>query len=153
MDQFEKFYAKSLSFLSFRQRSEKEIREYLRKKNAPVEVIEKIMSSLKEYKFINDEEFARMWIESRNRASPRAERVLKMELKQKGIAKEIIERLTERKEMVSDIESAKILVRKRLVRFKGVEKEEIYKKLGGYLARRGYNWDTVKHSIDDCLRE
>lgn len=153
MDEFDKFYAKAINFLSYRAHSEKEIREYLKKKNTPPEIMEKIISTLIEYKFINDEEFAKMWVESRNRASPRSARVLKMELQQKGITKEVIETVTSTDESISDLEAAKILVRKRLSRFKNTEKEEIYQKLGGFLARRGFNWDTVKHSIDDCLAE
>ena len=153
MDQFEKLYAKSLKYLSFRIRSEKEMRDYLLKKNAPPEVLEKIISSLKTSKFLNDEEFARMWIESRNRANPRAQKVLKFELQQKGINKEIIEKFLTSERMATDLDSAKALVRKRLPRLKGAEKEEVYKKLGGFLARKGYSWDVVKHSIDDCLAE
>jgi len=152
MDQFDIFYAKSLAYLSFRQRSEKEIREYLKKKNAPPEVAEKIILNLKKHRFINDEEFARMWIESRNRASPRSQGVLKLELQQKGISNETIEmQLTGADLAKSDLELAKAVVQKRLPRLAGLEREEIYKKLGGYLARRGFNWEVSKRSIDDLL--
>jgi regulatory protein len=150
MDQFEKFYALSLKYLSYRVRSEKEVREYLLKKNSPPEILEKIIATLKKQRFLNDEEFARMWVESRNRAKPRASRVLKYELQQKGVAQDIIEKFVSSKGQ-SDLDSAKSIVQKRLPRLKNLQKEEIYKKLGGHLARKGYNWDVIKRSIDDCL--
>ena len=112
MDDFEKFYNSSLKFLSYRPRSEKEVRNKLKTlikrhsgeqsefridsgvANAPENdraetVIEKIISKLKKQNFINDEEFAKGWIENRIRFKPRSLRLIKLELKQKGISEEI----------------------------------------------------------------
>lgn len=154
MEEFEKFYNKALKFLSYRPRSEKEIRDKLFQKKASSEVIEKVASKLKEKKFINDEEFAKLWIESRNRSKPRSLRLIKLELKQKGISQDLIDKMiNDEGLMINDLESAKKLVEKRLPRYKGLDRQKIYEKLGRYLASKGFGWDTIKQVVDEVLDE
>jgi regulatory protein len=153
MDNFERFYNKALEFLSYRTRSEKEVRDKLKTKQVEPQTIEEIIAKLKEKKFIDDENFARMWIENRNRFKPRSLRLIKMELKQKGIEEEILNKMiNDEGLMINDLESAKKLVEKRIGRLKGLPKQEIYQKLGRYLASKGFNWDTIKKAIDLALR-
>ena len=149
------FYNLALRFLSYRTRSEKEVRDKLKTKLAEPEVIEKVISKLKEKRFINDEEFARQWIENRNRFKPRSLRLIKLELKQKGISEEIVEKIIFNDEFLisNDLEQAKRLVEKKIGKFKGLPKQEIYQKLGRFLASKGFNWDTIKKSIDDILEK
>ena len=158
MEDFEKFYNSSLRFLSYRPRSEKEVREKLKSKKAPSEIIKEIVTKLKEKKFINDEEFAKLWIESRLKFKPRSVHLIKLELKQKGISDEIIESGIKNQELgaESDLEQAKKLVEKKMTRIRnkfGMTREEIYQKLGRYLASKGFGWDTIKKSIDEALRK
>src|ERR1035437_11177164 len=89
MDDFEKFYKASVRYLSFRPRSEKELRDYLKKKKCDDLTAKRILESLKRDRFINDEEFVRWWVEQRTLLKPKAVRVIKYELKQKGISDEI----------------------------------------------------------------
>lgn len=152
MDDFEKFYLIAVNYLSYRPRSEKEVRDKLKLKNAPPEIIEKVIETLKQQKFINDEEFARMWTSHRLKLSPKSKRVIKMELLQKGIDAEIIEKKLSGNdgEEVDDLEQAKKLVENKIDRYKNLPKQEIYQKLGGFLARRGFSWGTIKAAIDEC---
>lgn len=155
MDEFEKYLNKALHFLSFRPRSEKEIRDKLLSKKAPEEIIERIINSLKEHKFLNDEDFAKWFIEQRLRFRPKGMRIIKMELKQKGISKDIIESVIQNSEFIiqNDLESAKKLVEKKFDKYKDLEKQAIYQKLGAFLARRGFDWGTIKKSIDDSFTD
>lgn len=155
MDEFEKFYNKALKFLSYRPRSEKEIRDKLIGKKAPLEIIEKIIVKLKEHNFINDEEFAKWWIEQRTNFKKISLRFIRMELRQRGINDEIIEsKFSDLKhEIVSDLDRAKQLVKVKIEKLKGLSRQEVYKKLGGFLARRGFDWDTIKQSIDESLKK
>jgi regulatory protein len=153
MDIFEKFYNYSLRFLSYRQRSEKEVRDKLITKQVDLQIIEKIISKLKEKKFINDEEFARGWVENRIRFKPRSARLMGMELKQKGISQEIIESSIKNQELgpENDLEQAKRLVEKKIGRFRnkfGMTRNEVYQKLGRFLASKGFSWDIIKKAID-----
>jgi regulatory protein len=144
----DKLYNQTLRFLSYRVRSEKEVRDNLKKKKAPQDVIEKIIAKLKKYKFINDEEFAKLWIEGRLRSKPRSLRLIKIELKQKGIDSDLMNNLIESDSGENDFKSAKKLAEKRIGRLKGLPRQEVYQKLGRYLASKGYDWDTVKKAID-----
>ena len=164
MDDFEKFYKASINFLSFRPRSEKEMRDYLSKKiknqkskiKIDEGIIERIIESLKRTKFIDDEEFARRFVEQRTTIKPKANRVIKYELKQKGIAPELIDQLFEDKENSkgTDFSKALDLAERKMPRFTKIEdKRKVYEKLGRYLASKGFDWDTVKKVIDQVLRK
>ena len=150
MGDFERFYNYSLRFLSYRTRSEKEVREKLKTKQIEPQIIEKIIEKLKEKKFINDEEFARQWIESRLRFKPRSMNLIKRELLQKGVGGEIIDAQISNLQfsIFNDLESAKKLAEKRIGRIKNLPKQKIYEKLGRFLASKGFNWDTIKKVID-----
>ncbi len=151
MDEFEKFYNTALRFLSYRPRSEKEVRDALQKKKASIEVIEKIISRLKEHKFLNDADFVQWWVESRTRFKPRGIKLIILELKQKGISEDLINSIIHDSLFMiqSDLEQAKKLAEKKIEKYKGLTKNELYQKLGGFLARRGFNYETVKKVIDE----
>lgn len=151
---FEKFYNKALRFLSFRPRSEKEIRDYLQKKKTEELLIEGIVNKLKEQKFLNDEEFAKMWIENRMRFKPRSLRLIKIELKQKGINKETIEKLVQSSEsrVQSDQEMARKIIEKKIKKYQDLPKQEVYQKLGRILAQKGFAWDIIRQGIDEFYK-
>jgi regulatory protein len=161
-DLFEKFYVKAAHFLKHRPRSEKELRDNLKKKSIRFRhipstdiavVVEKVIQTLKEQQFLDDSAFANWWIEQRSRFRPRSIRVLQLELRQKGVDQEIIDEVFYQLEQpVSNQEMAKKIVEKKLPRLKNLPKEEIYKKLGGSLARKGFDWETIKTSIDEALK-
>ncbi|MDO8583346.1 MAG: regulatory protein RecX [bacterium] len=155
----DKFYNFALRFLSYRPRSEKEVRDRLRIKNHESGIkdldliIDQVILKLKKYKFIDDKEFAKKWIENRTRFKPRSLRLIRLELKKKGISDELIQTIIHDSQFViqSDLEQAKKLVEKRIERLKGLDKQKIYEKLGRYLASKGFNWDTIKKSVDEAL--
>ncbi len=76
--------------LEFRPRSEREIRERLRKKDFPEDIISESIEQLKKLNYINDQEFAFSWIKDRI-VRPFGLKRIAFQLKQKGIAQEIIE--------------------------------------------------------------
>lgn len=144
---------RALRFLSFRPRSEKEIRDYFKKKQVDPLVSQKIIDKLRESKFLNDMEFARWWVEQRTLIKPRAWRIIKIELKQKGISSEIIEELNinSESEEINDLTMAIKLAQKRLQRYKNLSRQEIYQKMGRFLISKGFDYDTVKRSIDEVF--
>ena len=98
----DEFYKKILdyciNFLSFRPRTEKEVTDYIVKKistkqNIPFkdakdsQIIPEIIKKLKKYKYINDKDFIAWWIKSRNDSKQKGTRLIKLELRQKGISK------------------------------------------------------------------
>ncbi len=153
MDDKEKAYIKAINFLSYRPRSEKEVRDNLKKKKVTELNIEIAIQRLKNDNFVNDEEFASWYIEQRTTFRPRSKRLIQVELKRKGIDREIIEKLTNDKDVLtpSDLDLAKKIVEAKLKRFKGKSREEVYPKLVRALASKGFDWDTIKEVIDDVF--
>jgi|SRR3990167_8073039 len=155
---FNKYYNLTLRFLSFRPRSKKEIKEYLSRKKVDEEVVNKIIQKLEEFNFLNDEEFAKWLIEQRTKFKPRSLRLIKLELKQKGISLDIIEdqilsiwQAQDKNEKIDDLEIAKRVIEPKIHKYKNLPKHEIYRKLGSFLARRGFSYDIIKQSIDEIL--
>ncbi len=109
-------------------------------------VSKKIIDKLKEYKFLNDEEFAKIWIETRNSIKPKPWRIIKYELRQKGISREIIESFEPEPQAQeeNDLKAAVRIAEKRISRYKGLTKQEIFQKLGRYLVSKGFDYETVK---------
>ena len=154
MDDFEKFYKAAIRYLSFRTRSEKEVSDYLTKKQCGQLTAKRILDSLKRDHFLNDKEFAKMWIRERTLIKPKAIRVIKMELKQKGISSEIIDFVMTRDEglMINDLDLALKLAEKKLRTVHDQsDKFKVKEKLGRYLASKGFDWDTIKAAIDQAL--
>jgi regulatory protein len=153
MDDFAKFYKAAVRFLSFRPRSEKELQDYLTKKKCDDLTSKQILESLKRDKFLNDEEFIRWWVEQRTILKPKAMRVIKFELKQKGINKELLDSFFEENEdSNSDFTNALKLAEKKLRTIHDrSERRKVQEKLGRYLAGKGFDWDTVKTVIDQIL--
>lgn len=152
---FDKFYEKAIKFLSFRPRSEKEVRDNLKKKKAPDSTIDLIIKKLKDQKFLNDQEFTKWWIEQRTVVKPTGVRIIKIELQRKGIDKEMMQEVLENSEDVihNELDMARDLVQRKFKKYNGMERQEVYRKLGGFLSRRGFDYDTIKKAIDEILRK
>ncbi|HSX40199.1 MAG TPA: RecX family transcriptional regulator [Candidatus Saccharimonadales bacterium] len=164
MEEFEKYFNKALRFLSYRPRSEKEIRDNLkfksrksRKKADEVDevIIDRIINQLKELKFVDDEQFTRWWIEQRSEFRPKSMRIIKMELKQKGIDQDTIVQVLQNPEfkVQNDLDKAKSLVQKQLRKYERFEPLERKQKLAQYLGRRGFDWETIKQAVDPVRNE
>jgi len=139
-DARERAYQQAMLFLSFRARSEKEIRQNLRKHEIPAAVIEQTLEKLRAAGLANDNQFARIWVENRNTFRPRSRRALTMELRQKGLDDETVHAaLADVDENALAYESAA----KRAGRLNGLEWSEFRKKLSEYLARRGFPYPVI----------
>jgi regulatory protein len=139
-DGYERAFQQAMLFLSYRARSEAEIRQNLRKHEYPETVIEHTLERLRRDGLANDDQFAQAWVENRNTFRPRSRRMMAMELRQKGLADEAIQSAIE---TVDDEASAYEAARKRAARFKGLEWNDFRKKLSEFLARRGYSYAVI----------
>lgn len=146
LDEKRKALNAAFRFLSFRMRSEKELRNKLSEKNYKSEIIDTVIERLGELKYINDEDFTKLWI--KERMSQKGKVVLRQELFKKGIDKKIIEELLDNVDNDSEYKAAKELIEKKKEFQKDFEKKEAFKKIGGFLLRRGFRYDIVKKIID-----
>lgn len=84
-------YERALNFLSYRPRSAREVEMRLRQKGFSPEQIATVMEKLTKAGYVDDREFARFWVSNRATFSPRGPRLLKSELRQKGVASNIVD--------------------------------------------------------------
>lgn len=139
-DARERAFQQALLFLSYRARSESEIRKNLRKHEIPDAVIEQTIERLRRDGLANDKEFASAWVENRTTFRPRSRRLMAMELRQKGLDDEAIQSAVEN---VDDEASAYEAAQKRAARLKGLEWNDFRRKLSDFLARRGFSYSVV----------
>lgn len=130
----------ALKYLSFRQRSVKEMHDYLAKKQYPEDEINETIKKLLKLHFLNDEEFARTFTELRQRKG-KSKRTISFELKLKGIDRDHAEEVLN--EAKDDYKTALSFIEKRIGQFEKLEPEERKKKIINRLRMRGYNWDTI----------
>lgn len=148
-----KVYDKALRFLSFRPRSEKEVKDYLRKKNIGEETQKMVIGKLKKTKLLDDEQFAVWWIEQRTTFRPSGKRLLEYELRKKGISKEIIEEIAPQFSSSFEFEGALKAARKKLSSYQKLPSLEFRQKMTAFLARRGFSWEVIKEVIDEVLKK
>ncbi len=140
-DTFEVAYQKGLRFLSYRPRSETELQRKLNEQGFEPAVIDATIRRFQENGFLGDERFARDWVENRSAFKPRSKRMMAMELRQKGIAEEEIQKaLAETGDDSSLAYGTAVTYARRLA---GADWETFRKRLGGHLARRGFSYGTI----------
>ncbi len=131
----------ALRFLDFRPRSEGEIRIKLKQKGFETENIETAVEKLRTSNLLRDDHFASSWVDSRNEFHPRSQKLIRYELRNKGINdKQIDEAL---KGSANDQELAQKAAKKVVRRYSGLDWQEFRKKLSAHLARRGFSYDIV----------
>lgn len=159
--QFGKLYARAMEYCLARPRSIRETRDYLwrktrsTKKHLPEtgkiierpgvkpEIAERVLTRLIEKKYLDDEKFARFWFEHRFLQKGTSVRRLKLELVQKGIENDIVERLIAENIRSDDEELQKIIAKKRR-KYAGDEQKFI-----AYLVRQGFAYDDIKRTLSE----
>jgi regulatory protein len=139
-DAGQRCYNAAVRLLSYRPRSEAEIRQRLTRKSFDNETLEKTIIKLKELGFIDDAAFARFWKDNRQECSPRSRRLTSLELKRKGLSGDIIDQVVGE---LDDTDSAYRAALKRVRRLAASEYQEFRKRLGGYLGRRGFSYSVI----------
>ena len=149
-DACERALQQAILFLSYRARSESEIRQNLRKHEIPEPVIDQTLDRLRQDGFANDNQFAKAWVENRSTFRPRSRRMLAMELRQKGLGDESVKTALE---SVDDESLAYEAAQKRAARYKDLEWNEFRKKLSDFLARRGFSYSVTSTVVTRIWNE
>lgn len=124
-------------FLSFRSRSEKEMRDFLDKKEFSTSDVENTIGRLKELGFIDDQKFTLEFVDSRSKNKPKGKKALIIELKRKGI----------------DVESLDIdedaLAKEALGKKKFTDKMRAQR----FLYSRGFSWNTIERTLKNWYND
>ncbi|MFQ6101951.1 MAG: RecX family transcriptional regulator [Anaerolineae bacterium] len=147
-DEAERAYERALNFLSYRPRSEAEVRRNLHKKNLDDEVIETVVERLTRAGLLNDREFARYWVENRLQFKPRGAQALRHELWEKGVPVSII---AEALEDLDEEAIARKVAEAGARRLGHLEPRDFRRKLRAYLARRGFSYAVIESLVEEML--
>lgn len=155
--QFGKLYGRALEYCLMRPHSTREVKDYLWRKTrttkyknragelkerpgVALEIADRVLERLLEKGYVNDEKFARWWMENRNQRKGSSLRKLQSELQAKGVDHSIIDRVMGESLRHDDDELAKIIA-KRASRYDDEQK------LVAYLARQGFRYDDIKRAL------
>jgi regulatory protein len=145
----------ALRFLETRPRSITEVRERLRRKAFAETSIEAAISRLTDLGLLDDDAFAQFWVENRLTCRPRGARALRDELRRKGVASSIVESTLANNElMVDESERALTLARAALRKYRNAsDRTSFQRRMGGYLQRRGFDFNTITPILDLLWRD
>lgn len=156
---FGKLYSLALNYSFSRPHSVRELRDYLHRKTLTTKIRTKkgevrerdsyspalttrVLEKLQHKGYVDDEKFARWWVENRNQTKGTSLRKLSAELRAKGVNGEIINDVLASSERNDGNELAKIIAKKRA-------KYPDEQKLIAYLARQGFRYDDIQAALNE----
>jgi regulatory protein len=140
----------AVRYISYRPRSQFEVREKLTRHGFDSDCIEVAIRCLIEQGLVDDVEFARFWKGDRQLFSPRSKWLTGLELRRKGIAQEVIEQVMGD---VSDEDNAYRAALSRISRLPASDYRSFRHRLAGYLSRRGFNYRVINNTVEQLWRE
>ena len=137
-------------YLSYRPRSEFEMRVWLGRKGYGSRTIETTLSTLKTKGLLDDLAFARFWRESRESSSPRSRAALRRELRQKGIDPDVV---AEALDGVDEEAAAYRAAQRKATRLGALDYSDFRTRLSAVLRRRGFSYDVTEHTVNRLWQE
>jgi regulatory protein len=136
---------KALRLLARRPRSGHEIAQALQTSGFSSDIREQVLVRLQEMAYLDDQAFARWWVDNRLQFSPRSVRALQQELYQKGLPTTLIAQVLE---SLDDEALAIAAGQQRAQRWQHLARADFDKKMLSYLQRRGFSYATARHATD-----
>ena len=144
-DVAEAAYERVLNFLSYRPRSKSEVWSYLKRRAVPEELIPALIERLQTAGLLDDEAFARYWVENRESFRPRGARSLRFELRRKGVDESVANEAA-----VMDAMRAGGITARRMTT---VDYATFRRRLDGFLQRRGFGYSVSKEVVNRLWHE
>lgn len=141
---------KALKFLSYRQRSQKEIEDKLKKEGFSDEIIEKTVDFLKSYNLIDDIAFAKNFMMDKSNINKYGPERIRYELYMRGISKDIIDEVLE--DYGDEYSIALDLAKKKVKSYKGNDRNAIYRKLGTFLQSKGFSYECISKVLRELVK-
>jgi regulatory protein len=155
----ERFFDRVIGFLERTPKTERQVRIYLKelsfkKKGKWFEtldgeilskIVENVVKKLNEYRYIDDEKFAELFVNSRTKNKPRGKEVLIMELLSKGVSKDIAQKVVNL--LVEDEYSLMLETYKKKYKEEKITMND--RKKIDFLRRKGFNWDLIEQFINN----
>ncbi len=138
------------AMIARRPRSEREVRRKLVQRKLPPEIVDATVARMIGARLLDDADYARSFTETRDRTSPRSQRLIVQELRAAGVATDTAALAVAD---ISDADAAYRLAEGRLRSLRNVDEAKFRSRLGSLLQRRGFAWDVVRTTVDRCWSE
>jgi regulatory protein len=142
----------ALRFLARRPRAEHEVRLCLRRAGADEAAADAAVRQLREHRLLDDAAFARYWVEQRQTFRPRGARLLRTELVRFGVEASVAKEASAAAEDAA-VDDAYRAAARRAVQLRGLDQRSFQTRLGGFLARRGFDWEVVAQVVERLWQE
>ena len=152
-DEIQKSFTAALGYLAYRMRSEAEVRLFLKKKEMEELIINETIHKLYLYNYLNDVEFAQAYVRTHVNVGNKGPVSLRLELKEKGITEETIQKALLEYPIDVQVECAKHLAEKSINKEKNISERALKQKLEQMLSRKGFTHDVIVHALADVTIE
>lgn len=149
-DFFQRCLNAAFHYLSYRPRSQAELTQRLSKRGFDQASVAAVVTKLKEQGLVDDLAFAQFWTDNRQSFRPRSQWLTRLELRQKGVPAEIIDRVAAE---VDDQDSAYRAAVGKARRLSTTDYEGFRRRLGEYLKRRGFGYGLIKPTVERVWQE
>lgn len=149
-DNLQRCFNAATLYLSYRPRSEPEIRQRLRRRGFTDTTVDSTISKLRAKGLVDDTAFAQFWKENRDYFSPRSQSLTRLELRRKGVAEEIIDRVVD---SIDDEDNAYRAGVKKVRILSRFDYEQFRRRLGDHLKRRGFSYRVINHTVNRLWEE
>ncbi|HIE16607.1 MAG TPA: regulatory protein RecX [Dehalococcoidia bacterium] len=149
-DLFQGCFRAALHYLGYRPRSEAEVKQRLHRRGFAADVVDSVIAELKKRNLIDDMAFAQYWRDNRLSFKPRSQRLIKLELWQKGVSAETSAQIVEG---LDDETIAYEAGRRKARAMVGLDYDEFRHRLFGYLQRRGFGYEVVSSVVSRLWEE
>jgi regulatory protein len=140
-----------LDQLTGQARSRSELAGKLAAKGVPEELASRLLDRFEEVGLVDDQAFARAWVQSRQPGKGLARRALAQELRRKGVDDELARVALDEVDPDDEVEAARVLVRRKLRTAAHLERDVAVRRLTGMLARKGYPASTCFRVVREEL--
>lgn len=148
-DQYKKAYLLAINYLSYRMRSEKEMRDYLYKKEVAPPWIHDIIQQLLEDKYLDDTAFTNMFIRDRMHQTSKGPLVIKRELKEKGVTQKVIDICITQYKIEDQIDKGLKWLEKEFKKKSSDAHHKRMEKLKIKLHQKGYTFDVIAQIFEN----
>jgi regulatory protein len=140
-----------LDQLTGRARSRSDLAKKLAQRHVPDDVAARLLDRFEEVGLVDDAAFAREWVAQRQEGRGLARRALAQELRRKGIDDEVARAALGDVDETDEIESARMLVRRKLRSVRGLDEDKAVRRLVGMLARKGHSSSVAYRVVREEL--
>ena len=139
-------------FLAARPRAAAEVRRRLARAGCAASVIDAALERLGRARLVDDAAFAAYWLDQRQTYQPRGARLLRAELRQRGIAADLAAQTAAASVETAGADAYRAAYR-RASRLADLDADAFARRIGQFLARRGFDWDTISATVARLQRE